>query len=539
MIFFLAEACVLFAQAPGWTWAKNIYGTDDETGYSVAVDLSGNVFVAGYFGSRTLKIGSITLTNAGAENVFIAKFDASGNVLWAKSAGGTYYDDGMSVTTDISGNAYLTGYFGSSTITFGSTTLTNAGSYDIFIAKYDPNGNVLWAKGVSGSIEDQGSSVIADPSGNSFVTGYFNSLSLTFGTITVQNISEFDIFLAKYDAGGNVLWAKGAGGNNDDYAYSVAADPTGNAFVAGAFDSPTITFGTVTLTNAGGVEKDDVFIAKYDAGGNVLWAKSAGGTDDDEAFSVTADALGNAYLTGYFSSSHITFGATVLTNTGGENIFLVKYDPNGNVLWAKNEVGVSDEANSVTTDASGNIYVAGYFGGASSIFGTDTLTNAGTENIFLAKYDTGGNVLWAKGAGGTGSDMAYSVAVGFSGETYMTGYFSSPTIAFGSSTLTNAGNTDVFLAKAGNSLGVDDKVSQGSITLYPNPARDAVYLETNGSWNKELQVSIYSITGQLIWSSTLAQNQRQIHLEDLQAGVYFVSVRSGDNTAFQKLLIRR
>ena len=539
MLFLLAEAVVLFAQAPDWTWAKNIYGTEDETGYSVAVDPSGNVFIAGYFGSRTLKIGSITLTNSGAENIFIAKFDADGNALWAKSAGGNYYDDGMSVTTDASGNAYLTGYFGSSTITFGSTTLTNAGSYDIFLVKYDPNGNVLWAKGVGGSYEDQGSSVAVDPSGNNFVTGYFNSLTLTFGTTTVQNISEFDVFLAKYDAGGNVLWAKGAGGNNDDYAYSVAADASGNAFVAGAFDSPTITFGTVTLTNAGGVLKNDVFIAKYDAGGNVLWAKSAGGTDDDVAYSVAADPSGNAYLTGYFSSSHITFGSTVLTNTGGENIFLVKYDPNGNVIWAKNEIGVSDEANSVTTDASGNIYVAGYFGGATSIFGTDTLTNAGTENIFLAKYNGAGNVLWAKGAGGTGSDMAYSVAVGTSGATYLTGYFSSPTIAFGSSALTNAGSTDVFLAKAVSSLGVEDHGNSAGITLYPNPARDAVNLETNGSWNKEFLISIYSITGQLIWSATLAQSQKQIHLEGLESGVYIVSVRSGENTSYQKLVIRR
>jgi len=436
-----------FAQTPNWTWAKSAGGSFNDEAQFVATDASGNVYVAGYFQNSSITFGSTTLTNAGSYDIFIVKYDANGNVLWAKGVGGDGDDRANSITIDISGNVVVVGYFFSRNITFGSRTITNNGAYsDMFIVKYDNNGNVIWAKSAGGS-GDQAHSVSTDPSGNIIVEGNFGTYNLTFGTTTLIPVGAGDIFIVKYNSNGNVLWAKSAGGSGDDLAYSVATDALGNVYMAGSFNSVTITFGSTTLTNAGS-PYNDIFIVKYDTSGNVLWAKSAGGSSSEEARSVTADATGNFYVVGDYQSSSITFGSTTLTNVGSSDMFVVKYDASGNVLWSKSEGEIYDDnAFSVSTDALGNLYVAGEFHLYPITFGSTTLTNAGTYDMFIVKYDSTGNVLWAKSAGGSYDDWAYSVATNALGNISVVGYFTSSSLTFGSTTLTNVGSGDMFVAK--------------------------------------------------------------------------------------------
>ncbi len=317
-----------FAQVPDWLWAKSAGGTDLDDGYSVAVDSYGNVFVTGYFSSPVITFGSYTLTNAGGGDMFLTKYDASGNVLWAKSTDGAYYNEGYSVAVDLSGNVYVTGYFSGLVLTVGSYTLTNAGDGDMFLAKYDASGNVLWAKSAGRILNEYANSVAVDSYGNVYVTGVFASPTLSFGSDTLTNAGDGDMFLAKYDASGNVLWAKSVGGTDFDAGYSVAVDSYGNVFVTGYFSSPVITFGSYTLTNAGNWY---AFLTKYNANGNVLWAKSAGGTDSDLGYSVAVDLSGNVYVTGYFSSPVLTFGSYILTNAGDGDMFLVKIKSISNI----------------------------------------------------------------------------------------------------------------------------------------------------------------------------------------------------------------
>jgi len=198
-------------------------------------------------------------------------FSQAPNWLWAKSAGGISSDRGTDIATDASGNVLVTGDFSSSSAIFGTTTLANAGGYDMFIAKYDGSGNVLWAKREGGTSDDRGNGITTDASGNVLVTGNFKSDSMTFGATVLINLNPFfsDLFIAKYDTGGNILWAKSAGGTHEDVGNSIITDAGGNVFVAGWFRD-SISFGTITLTGAG----VDFFVVKYDAGGNVLWAKN-------------------------------------------------------------------------------------------------------------------------------------------------------------------------------------------------------------------------------------------------------------------------
>jgi hypothetical protein len=444
-----------------WLWAKSVGGSSGDVVKSVGTTSSGDVVAVGYFASSSITFGSIALTNttSGTNNIFVTKYDSSGNVLWAKSAGGSADDYAVSVSVDNSGNFYVAGAFKSSSITFGSTTLTNSNPPygELFIVKYDSNGNVLWAqKGANSTSSDGISSVSVDSTGNVYATGHFQSTSITFGstTLTNNNAPNQDVFIVKYDASGNVLWAKSFGGTSNEIGNTLATDASGNLFISGIFASSSITIGSTTLTNAYS-GTNDAFFAKYDASGNVLWAKSAGSSADDYSVSVSVDNSGNSFIAGAFKSSSITFGSTTLTNSNppyGE-LFIVKYDSNGNVLWAQKGANStsSDGISSVSVDSTGNVYATGHFQSTSITFGSTTLTNnnASNQDVFIVKYDASGNVLWAKSFGGTSNEIGNTLATDASGNLFIGGLFSSSSIAIGSTTLTNAysGNNDFFIAK--------------------------------------------------------------------------------------------
>jgi Tfp pilus assembly major pilin PilA len=198
-------------------------------------------------------------------------------VIWANKSGGSDVDYGEDVATDANGNVYLSGGFVSSSITFGSTTLNNSGSDDVFLTKYDAGGNVLWAKKGRGSGSDYAINISMDVSGNIYVLGNFLSGTITFGATTLSNSGANDIFLTKYDANGNVVWAQKAGGTSDDYSTGIATDASGNTYVTGIsirFDH----FGSLALNNSGVMTSSLQSMTTLET---VQWAKKIGGTSDD------------------------------------------------------------------------------------------------------------------------------------------------------------------------------------------------------------------------------------------------------------------
>ena len=506
------------AQSPTWQWAKSAGGSSSDYGRSVATDGSGNIVVTGNF-SFTIDFGTTTLTNAGVNDIFIVKYDAAGNVLWAKRAGGGTDEYCYSVATDDSGNIFITGSFYGSTLTFGTTTLINAGNCNMFIVKYDAAGNVLWAKSAGGSDYDGGNSVATDGSGNVLVTGDFSSFTIDFGTTTLNHSGSNDMFIVKYDGAGNVLWAKGVGDSDVDYGQSVAVDDSGNILVTGNFKSSALAFSTTTLTNAGNY---DMFIVKYDSNGNELWAKSAGGSFADYGNSIATDAIGNIVVTGNFKSSALTFGTTTLTNAGINDMFIVKYDAGGNILWAKSAGGSNDDyGQSVAIDGSENIVVTGIFGNSTTItFGTFTLTNAGSCDMFIVKYNTGGNALWAKSAGGSDVDYGQSVATDGSGNIVVVGIFKSSILTFGTTTLTNVGNNDMFIAKINTPTGIENIENSNGIVIYPNPSNGKFMIKSNNINS----IEIYNLLGEKIYSTTNNTQTTQMNIRPDRQSIYDIDI---------------
>ncbi len=297
-------------------WATASDGLGNMDGNSVTTDPSGNIIVTGMFDGSDISFGSFTLPNAGSfsSDIFIVKYNTDGTPVWAKTAGGNSYDYPSGITTDDNANIYITGYYESSTLSFGTTNLTNMGERDMFVAKYDASGSPVWANSANGSCDDTGTDITIDANENVWVTGSSCSETLNIGTM-VFNGNDYDkVIVAKYDAAGNLAWANVYSSDDNAEGYSITADQNGNVFIAGAFAGNMISFGNFDLSNAN-ADYDDLFVTKFDNDGSVIWTISAGGTDDDDATAIVSDYDGNAYVTGDFYSKTIGFALTTLVNT--------------------------------------------------------------------------------------------------------------------------------------------------------------------------------------------------------------------------------
>ena len=447
-------------------------GTSNEETLSIAVDGSGNIISSGYFnGTADFNPGAGTesLTSLGSIDGFVSKLDSAGNFLWAKRIGNSGGDNAKSVAVDSNGNVLIAGDF-SGTVDFdpsdGTTNLTSNGEGDIFISKFDPAGNFLWAKGFGGTSVDSGIFLAIDLSGNIAVTGIFSN-AVDFdpgvGTSTLTSDGDWDIYVSKFDTNGNLLWSKRRGGTGRDIGDGVAFDSAGNVYSSGIF-SGTVDFDpgleTSTLTSAG---SNDVFLSKFGPSGNYLWARKFGGSSSDGSTPISVDATGNIYASGDFTGTvdfDPTDGELNLTAVGTKDNFISKIDTFGNHIWTRRIGSSGSEATGARTavDSSGNVFYTGDFSGTVDFdpgVETSTLTSAGLNDIFTSKIDSSGNFLWAKRFGSSAADRAQAIAVDIAGNVYSTGYFNGsadfdPTE--GLLNVTSAGGRDIFISKL-NSAG--------------------------------------------------------------------------------------
>lgn len=357
-----------------------------------------------------------------------------------------------SISADNSGNTVSVGSFRGA-VTFGkntnSMTLTSMGDYDGFIAKHDPDGNLIWATQIAGSASIQEIiDVDVDNSGNVAVSGYLRGTTTFYSTngasssFTTSNNSYSQIFVAKYNASGVLQWFKttGSSGNYHCEGRGVAFDGNGNVFFTG-FYRGNVAFGGQTLTSVSNTE--DIFIAKLNTSGDYTWIKTAGGTSDTEGgFELVCDNSNNVYLLGYYTGT-ANFGenASVVsyTSRGEDDIFLAKYDPNGGLTWAKTAGSIySDYRTNLEynhgsiaySSAANAIYISGSYRSTLTFgpgLGSNPLAsvggNTGYYNGFLAKYDLNGNIQWSVRNGSTSNRHNYATGVSTdnAGNPYITG----------------------------------------------------------------------------------------------------------------------
>jgi hypothetical protein len=448
-------------------WARTWGGLDYDSGNSVVIDGSGNAYVTGYFQGPVdfdSGAGQDTHFSNGLDDVFLSKIDPDGNLVWARTWGGSGGDCGSAVAIDGSGNVFVEGLF-CNTVDFdpgaGLDSHTSNGGSDYFLSKFDPNGNFVWARTWGGLDDDPGCGVAVDGSGNAYVAGWFcNTVDFDPGQDVDNHTSNgnTDAFLSKFDPNGNFLWARTWGGSSGDGGNSLAIGDSGNVYVTGAFKF------TVDFDPGVGVDNQEAdgfgnaFLSKFDENGNFLWVRTWGGLSLDGGNSVAIDGSGNVYIAGSFwETADFDPGAGVENHisNGSYEVFLSKIDSNGNFNWARTWGGSNvDMGNSVAIDPFGNAYITGCFSfivdfdpGA----GVDNRTSNGLEDVFLSKLDPNGNFVWVRTWGGSESDSGSSVAIDESGNSYIAGGFQA-TVDFDPGAgvdihISFNGNTDAFLSK--------------------------------------------------------------------------------------------
>ncbi len=409
-LLLLASALALANPAEAQTaqWVRQAGRSGITNG--VSTDAGGNVYTTG------------TVSNLGlfenlsipcyASDVFVAKYDAAGALVWAKVNGGELLDQAYDIATDASGNSYVAGAIQTNgvhpTAQFDHITLTGNGDYDVLIAKYDALGNVVWAKNAGSAQGDIAQGVALDGAGHVYVCGLFSG-TITIDGVTVTSAGLFDVFLAKYDTDGTLVWLKRAGGTGSDIAHGVKVDGAGNVVIAGEFQS-TALFDKHAVTSAG---LANAFVAKYDSAGNNLWVRQGGSTTSfaaDPARALALDAADNLYVTGDYNGVANFDGLTV-TSTGARDIFVAKYNSAGDIQWLHHAGGPrAEEAHSIGVDPAGNSWVSGFLGSGPGVaFDTLALPPRGNEYVFLASYDAAGTVQYVKQyAAGLGQDVHWA-----------------------------------------------------------------------------------------------------------------------------------
>lgn len=558
------SATILNAQLNDFVWSKAIGATGAKVNVTAITKhaASNSIYAVGTFNCANIQFGTTTLKNDSVttEDVFVAKYNTSGKLIWATRAGGKFNDKPNAVATDAAGNVYITGQFVSSKLQFDNlpmlynrnTSNTNNTYTDIFIVKYDSTGKAVWARQAGCPGLDGGMGVAVDASNNVYVTGFFRNDTLKFGNLpAIPKIVGQDIFLVKYDATGNAIWAKSAQGSNNDQAQAITVDATGNIFLCGYYGKGKIQFGTNDTLRSDCSWTP--YIAKYDTIGKALWSKSAIGTVNayDVAMGIVTDAAGNAYMTGVFNGKTLQFGnLTPLTkkDTSQQNgdVFTVKYDAAGNAIWAKQGIGVGVAAtgissSSIAIDASSNLFITGSYSEATIQFGNKTLTNNGvkTFDIFLTQYDASGNVLMAKSIGKDSTDLANAITIDASGSVYIGGNFVSPTLQFGNNTaLANSGINSMFIAKYGSTTNIkENNICNNNVSIYPIPAKNTITIELKEKTDENTIMNISNIAGQTMVTKLIISNKTNVDVSTFTKGVYIINIKNNKQNLIYKFIV--
>jgi Tfp pilus assembly protein PilZ len=346
----------------------------------VAIDLSGNVYVAGA-SDGALTIGGSSFGASGSTGTFLFSLDPLGNVLSAKAYGGNSFGTLASVAVSANGTIGLSGsYMG--TIDFGGGPLTASaqGTYAGFVAEFDGGGNLSFANslGTQSTTVAQGLAFKSDES--VAVVGSFSGTG-QFGSTTLTSVGQNDAFVAAFDSAGNPLWSKSWGGITNDDGRGIAYDSSGNLIVAGGFSS-SVDFGGGAVTSKGG---SDAFVMKLNSSHTLAWVQTFGGPSTDEAVKVAIDTPGELLVGGLFEST-MSVGGQSLMSAGDKDVFALKMAATGSVAWAKQFGSAqADEGVGVAFDAKGNSFVTGYFR-MNVDFGTGMQSSAGDDDIFVGAY---------------------------------------------------------------------------------------------------------------------------------------------------------
>jgi len=552
----------LTTQSQNFTWAKTSGGTNASVKPpywypTLGLDNSGNSYQAVTLsGTADFNPGSATfnLNSTNGPSV-ILKLDANGNFVWAKQLTVAV----SSLATDGDGYSYITGSFsGTADLDPGPATvnLVSAGYSDVFVAKLDAGGNLIWAKQVGGPGQDGAAGLTLDPNKNICISGSYGQ-GPTGGTsadfdpdpLTSYNLTSAgnkDAFVLVLDVNGNFSKVKTWGGATFDAAGTAISDASGNIYVFGTFTG-TVTFdgsNTLSTTNQAWI------IMKIDAGGNYSWIRNLGSAV--QGFGMNIDAQGDYYISGSFSGTNDFDPGPAVVNysaVSGQDGFYSKFSTDGNLMYARH-IRANGVPNAITTDASGNLFLTGSFTGTN----VDFNPGAGTANLkssvramYILSLDAAGNFNWVKQIGGEGKSTTIGrwIALSAGGDVYSSIEFTGSIDADpGPAKVTiKALGTDLCIHKLSSSSGfaplITEQIETIRPAIFPNPSKGQFSISLPGL-EKQVLVSVNDMNGRLIYQDrkTPANNKIDISLIGALPGVYHVTLISGSEKRTENIKIQ-
>ncbi len=477
-----------------WTIQINGSGPNILEGSGVATDAAGNIYITGFFSFNILFAGGATTFNnpAGNNDAFVAKFNASGNFIWAKALTGNG-NERITAIEVLGTNLYMCGsYTAAATIGIVSLPAPANNLDDAFLVKLDSAGNSVWGIRGGGPAEDRALALSVSPN-SIYWAGYFNATATFGGQSVVAINNSSDMFIVKVDELASQIWLKDFGGNWGEQINGISQDPWGNPFCTGNFYG-TVSFGTgMIITEAYGMApagNGDAFVIKLNSvDGTCQWVRQIrciNGDNNEVSFAISTDPGGSAYITGAFNgntvfSTNSSQTGTNLTATNGKDAFVAKYGQTGTLLWVQ-KIGANnnDIGKAVIWDTNGDCIVAGNFGGSLTIGSLPPINAAGSgiSSQYLARYD------------GLTTGLATL----------------DPGIQF---------------------------------DLYPNPAGEYITVSTGITLPID-KYEIYSINGALVLSEIFSNGKKDeitINISGLEPGVYFLHITSGDEKGIKKIQV--
>lgn len=555
-----------FVSALGWQWVRtadksvtNSSVMGSAHAWPIATDASGNVYMAMWSGYDSVTLGATTYFNASAQSkVVLVKYDKEGNVIWSRTSteGNTLPID---IAVDPNGNAFLYGYFTGENVKFGSEEITRTagmGTNTCYIIKFSPDGDLLWKVNSGtislGSEKQSYGSIAADNFGNVYTTAtYYGSVKI--GVITLTNAGGEDVSVAKYSAGGGLVWAKRIGGTGYERASKITVSNENGLYVVGEFSSLSMAMGSSNLNYSASYPSSsyscfNIFLARLNAAdGSIVWGKQS--TGDSRVMSVVADEAGNVYLGGSLRSDTVSFsGLTVYGNSG--NPFYAKYSSQGDVLRVTPFVqtlaspGSNHAIWDLAVDACNNIWVCG---GMDSAFGNGAYLDSfiimpqpqeRIDPMFIAAYTDEG-LLADYAALGSGGLSNSGVAADQNGNIYLSGYYNaSKALRVGVDSVSAVPNSykNYFIAKYAsytctpNSIAGVANASNG-INIFPNPASDILTLSAPFVISS---VTVTDVMGKPVYHAAGSNASNPVNVRNLAPGIYLVRINSQHIARFVK-----
>jgi len=576
-------------------WIRTAGGILGDYATSIACDGDSFLYVAGEiegFGVPITFVGtSTTLTSIGFNDIFFAKYDLNGNLIWAKQEGWWHNEKALGITNDKDGNVFICGFYNDTT-SFNSSLVTGYGKNDIFVAKYDMNGNFQWMQKAGSTERDEAKSIKCDPDGNVYICGLYSN-GATFGSQTLScSAGYYDAFIAKYATDGTLKWVKNAGGAYDDVAWGLTIDNANKIYITGEFNAYAL-FDAIPLTTGGSA---DIFVSCYDTTGTVQWAKQGGGPLVDRARGIGSDGT-NIYITGQFGMT-ASFGSSAVSGVDSSEVFMAAISNSGTFLWSIAVGGVADSletlgyesGSAICADATGSVYATGSIldGG---VFGSTSFGEHGRTDIFISKISIGADTVSPTAVGFNPTDNSIGVAINSnlvltfnepiqkgtgniiikeSGTTTQTIPVSSLSVTVVGNIVTinpadfsNATMVNIEIAAGAfkdmannNYSGISDTTTwnfstlppngvakintDNKIKIYPNPGNGNLTIDLSQLTNQSGEIRIFNGLAQEVKSVTnLSESKVNIDLSSFPNGFYFIEIQNEYGKFRDKIIIQK